>query len=153
MVDYEDWRTTPGFFSYISSIWGPFTIDRFASHINTKLPRFNSVFWNPGTEHIDCFSVDWSKENNWLVPPVSLIGKCLRYIVECKAKGTLIVPKWPSSYFWPLLFSGQNFKHFILEVLEFHKANQVFEQGMNRNSIFGTKITSSSVLAIRFDSS
>lgn len=57
MVDYQDWHTTHGLFTHINSMWGPFTVDRFANHINTKLPRFNSVFWNPDTEHVDCFSV------------------------------------------------------------------------------------------------
>ena len=61
-MDYEDWGTTQEFFIFMNNLWGPFTIDRFASHTNTKLARFNSVFWNPGSENVDCFSVNWAND-------------------------------------------------------------------------------------------
>ena len=50
-------RTTGAFpplsFHRIDLVWGPHTVDRFASHVNAKLPGFNSRFWNP--EGIDAF--------------------------------------------------------------------------------------------------
>jgi hypothetical protein len=46
------------------------TIDRFANFNNKKLNRYNSLYWNPGSEAIDAFSQNWQFENNWLVPPV-----------------------------------------------------------------------------------
>lgn len=90
------------FFQFIDSFWGPHTVDRFANVYNTKLPRFNSLFWFPETEGVDAFSQNWHDENNWLVPPISLC-KTIRFMQACKAHGTLIVPKWPSSPFWTLL--------------------------------------------------
>ena len=54
-IDYDDWRTTDGFFIFLNTVWGPFTIDRFASEENKKLQRFNSLFWNPGTERVNAF--------------------------------------------------------------------------------------------------
>ena len=39
----------------MNKLWGPFTIDRFASSRNTKTPRFNSLYWNPGSEGVDLF--------------------------------------------------------------------------------------------------
>ncbi|KAK3082563.1 hypothetical protein FSP39_021987 [Pinctada imbricata] len=53
IIDLDDWCISNSCFDYISSIWGPFTIDRFASSSNNKVPRFNSMFWNPGSEHVD----------------------------------------------------------------------------------------------------
>ena len=38
IVDIDDWGISFEFFNFISSIWGPFTIDRFANMNNTKLP-------------------------------------------------------------------------------------------------------------------
>ena len=35
--------------------WGPHSIDRFANHLNAKLSRFNSRFWNRVVEGIDAF--------------------------------------------------------------------------------------------------
>ena len=72
LIDYDDWGVSDDFFEYIDSIWGPHTVDRFANANNKKICRFNSVFWNPGSEAVDCFTQDWKDENNWLVPPISL---------------------------------------------------------------------------------
>ena len=47
------------FFEFMNSMWGPFTVDRFASHLNSKLSRFNSLFWNPNSEAVDAFSQNW----------------------------------------------------------------------------------------------
>ena len=38
--------------------WGPHDVDRFASAHNTKLVRFNSRYWDIGTEAVDVFTVD-----------------------------------------------------------------------------------------------
>jgi hypothetical protein len=45
-------------------------IDRFAYFNNKKLNRYNSLYWNPGSEAIDAFSRNWQFDNNWLVQPV-----------------------------------------------------------------------------------
>ena len=55
-VDYHDWRTKDGFFTFLNKVQGPFTIDCFASAENEKLERFNSLFWNPGTDRVNAFS-------------------------------------------------------------------------------------------------
>ena len=86
-------------FKQLDQLWGPHSIDRFASSYNAKLSRFNSRFLQPGTEAVDAFTQDWSSENNWLLPPICLIGKLLSYVHESKAFGTLIVPMRKSSYF------------------------------------------------------
>ena len=86
-------------------MWGPHTIDQFASYFNTQLPRFNSRFWNPGSEAVDAFTCDWQGENNWWCPPVYLVPRVLRHAQATKATGTLLVPNWPSATFWPMLFT------------------------------------------------
>ena len=40
--------------------WGAHSIDRFANYLNAELPRFNSRFWNPGSEGIHSFVMDCS---------------------------------------------------------------------------------------------
>ena len=52
LVDHDDWMVNPHIFQWIDSVWGPDTIDRFATHYNRHLPRFNSRFWNPDTEAV-----------------------------------------------------------------------------------------------------
>ena len=51
-------------FKQLDQLWGPHSIDRFASSYNAKLSRFNSRFLHPGTEAVDAFTQDWSSENN-----------------------------------------------------------------------------------------
>jgi hypothetical protein len=48
--------STDEFFSFIDDLWGAHSIDRFASIVNRKTERFNSLFWNPGSETVDAFT-------------------------------------------------------------------------------------------------
>ncbi len=52
VFDTDDWSISDEIFEYATEKWGPFTVDRFASNKNSKLPRFNSRFWNPGSEQV-----------------------------------------------------------------------------------------------------
>ena len=88
----------------MNKMWGPHSIERFATYFNTKLPIFTSRFWNPGCENIDAFTVDWSKEYNWLVPPPHLIPRLIFHMMHTNASGTLICSQWYSAPFWPILF-------------------------------------------------
>ena len=60
------------FFLTLDALWGPHSVDRFANDQNTKLSRFNSLFWTSNCEAVDAFSQNWVDENNWLVPPIFL---------------------------------------------------------------------------------
>jgi hypothetical protein len=68
IIDFEDWGVTKTFFDFIDSLYGPHTVNRFASAKNNKLPRFNSLDWNPGIEAVDSFTQNWAMENNWFRP-------------------------------------------------------------------------------------
>ena len=102
--DTDDWSIDDTTFNEINTRFGQFTIDRFADNLNSKLPRFNSKYHCPGTSGVDAFTEDWTNENNWICPPVSLIGSVFRRMKKCKATGTILVPVWRSAYFWPLLY-------------------------------------------------
>ena len=42
-------------------------------------------------------------ENCLAVPPVTMITKAIHYLYASRAIGTVIVPFWPSAYFWPVI--------------------------------------------------
>ena len=87
--------------------------------INAQLPRFNSKFASPGCSGVDALAQDWRDENNWICPPVSAIVPSLRALSSCSCYGILIIPQWPSAYFWPFLRDRPSqFKSFVKEVLE-----------------------------------
>ncbi|VDI83635.1 Hypothetical predicted protein [Mytilus galloprovincialis] len=90
IIDYEDWGVSEFFYSFINDLLGPCTVDRFASSRNTKLERFNSLFWNVNTEAVDCFTQNWSGENNWIVPPIYLVLRAIKHEIDYKARVVLI---------------------------------------------------------------
>ena len=119
IVNHDDWLLNPGVFNQLDAIWGPHTVDHFASFHNCQLPRFNSRCWNLGAEAVDAFTVNWVGGNNWLCPPIALIPRVLRHAQACFAKGTLAVPVWPSAAFWPLLcHANGRFAPFIKDARE-----------------------------------
>ena len=114
------------------------------------MDRYNSKFWNPGTEAIDAFTQEWAGENNWLVPPTYLVAGTVKYLQECKAKGTLIVPKWKSAVFWPLLFNEDGSpKEFVSRVVEYSPGG-VLRHYRNLNALLGSARLKSTILVIRF---
>ena len=99
IIDLDDWCLNPIILNRVDKIWGPNTIDRFADFYNKQTPRFNSRCWNPSTEAVDAFTVDWHGENNWWCPPVWLVPRVIGHAQVCRAIGTLVVPCWPSAPF------------------------------------------------------
>jgi hypothetical protein len=80
--------------------WGPHEEDWFASDHNFKHKVFYSRYWNMYSTGIDTFTVDWYGVNSLFVPPIFLIPRVLKYMRQCRAIGTLIVPCWPSANYW-----------------------------------------------------
>ena len=72
-----------------------------------------SRFWNPGCSGIDFFVQNLEGENCLVVPPVSLIARAINYLHVCRAIATIIVPFWPSSYFWPII--SRKFSRFVVD--------------------------------------
>ena len=118
IVEYGDWRIKRDYFLSAQKKWGPHSVDGFANHKNTQLPRFNSRFSCPGTEAVDAFSVSWAGENNWLVPPTFLIPKVLKQIVALGGRATLVVPARPSAPFWPLIFTDEGLSPIFSDIFD-----------------------------------
>ena len=152
VVDHDDWQTSSPFFKYLEERWGPHTLDRFASSTNTKTRRFNSKYLCPNTEQVNAFSVSWEGENNYLVPPVTYVPKVLAHLKSSRAKGTLVVPYWPSAAYYPLLFTGKDaMEPFIkaLEVIPFEKG--ILIQGENKDCFIGSDQYKSDILVARIE--
>lgn len=66
---YDDYTVKDEIFYYFNEMWGSHTVDRFACFYNSKLPRFNSRYFQPGSEAVDAFQKNWRFDFNWLVPP------------------------------------------------------------------------------------
>ena len=49
-MDYDDWGINKAVFQWLESLWGPHSIDRFANSHNRQPERYNSRFYDVGTE-------------------------------------------------------------------------------------------------------
>ena len=133
--DKDDWRVHPSMFQ--DAKWGPHTIDLFASYYNAQLPRFNSRFASPGCRGVDALVQDWSEENNWVCPPIGLVVDAVRLLSACSGRGTLIIPEWPSAYFWPFLRDAPSrFKSFVGEVFALPAIKDLILEGPGQRQIY-----------------
>jgi hypothetical protein len=87
MIDHENWGVSDDFIAFIDNLWGKHTIDRFASSMNCKTDRFNSLFWNPGSDAVDAFTENWFGKYNWLVPLIYLVVRAIKHLVFLQRRG------------------------------------------------------------------
>ena len=154
LVDCDDWFVSHEFFKMLDALWGPHSADRFANNQNTKLSRFNSLFWTSNCKAVDAFSQNWADKNNWLVPPIFLISTVIRHLLTCKTRGTLVVPAWPSAPFWPLLFTSECMTHiYVIDFRLFHNIDGLLQLGNYKQSLLGSKKFKGQLLAARLDAS
>ena len=108
MTDRDDYQLDPAVFAWLDSLFGPHTVDRFATSNNAQLRRFNSQFADPLTEAVDAFAQDWAGEVNWLNPPFDarLLLRVAQKIRWDRARATVIVPHWPAQP-WYREFAAQ----------------------------------------------
>ena len=120
LSDTDNWSIDNHSFATLNRKYGPYSIDRFADNLNTKLNRFNSKYFCPGTSGVNAFTEDWTEENNWICPPVYLLGSVFRHLRRCHARATVILPVWQSAYFWPLLYpDGVRIANFVKDFYVF----------------------------------
>ena len=157
-IDKDDWSVHPSVYKLLNAKWGPFTIDRFASYYNSQLSRYNSKFASPGSCGVDARAQDWSSENNWMCPPVHLIVAAIRNLEAYHSRGTLIIPEWPSSYFWAFLHdSHDHFEPYVQDVFVLPKISDLLVEGPGQKAIYTKKKSaltgcpSFNMLALRLD--
>ena len=80
---------------------------------------------------------DLSGENNLVCPPVGLVGDAVQVLTACSGRGTLIIPEWPSAYFWPLLRDGPSrFKSFVRQVFVLPAIKDLVLEGPGQRQIY-----------------
>ena len=74
-------------------------------------------------------------ENYLVVPPVTMITKAIHYLYVSRAIGKVIVPFWPSAYFWPVI--TRKFRDYVTGY-EAIKGKWALRHGRNTNSLLGS---------------
>ena len=99
-----EWQLNPQLFQQLTnSLQFHPEIDLFASRINSQLPFYLSYYPDPEAQATDAFSLSWFHIRFYCFPPFSCISRCLQKIRADKASGIIIVPRWPTQPFYPLL--------------------------------------------------
>lgn len=80
-------------------------IDLFASRLNKQFSTYCSFRPDPDASFIDAFSISWSDKQFYCFPPISCVLRVLQKIIQDKATGVIVVPKWPSQSWYPILTS------------------------------------------------
>ncbi|XP_028405221.1 uncharacterized protein LOC114527722 [Dendronephthya gigantea] len=150
--DPDDYMLDPSCFWVVDKLWGPHTVDRFASNKTKQLPRFSSRYLNPGCESTDAFTVSWTNENNWIFPPPYLIPRVLRHMHIGKEVGTLLMPYCPSAPWWPLLVDKSgSWKAFVKGSLRIPTFDGVFVAGSASSSTFADGVPQYQIWGLRVD--
>ncbi len=102
VLDTDYWSIDNESFSALDKDFN-FEIDLFADYCNRKTPRFASKFFHDAAEAVDAFSIPWVGMA-WVCPPTSLIPRVVKRIRRSGCQGILIVPNWPASNFYCLIF-------------------------------------------------
>jgi hypothetical protein len=149
ITDGDDWRLNPTQYCKLERLWGPHTVDRFASHLNNVTTRFNSKFFCPGAEAVDCFSQTWVHDNNWCYPPVSAVGKLLHFLHSMPAVATIVLPVAPTAVWWPVLCYGEGvFASFVVGCVVMDSSPQLHVMGPGVTS---SDFLNTAFVAIRVD--
>ena len=98
-----EWKLRRQTFLSITRSLGPCTLDLFASAQTKQLPRYVTWRFDPQAAGTDAFLIPWAKERLWAFPPVALIGRLLRRLMEEGGSMLLLTPDWPSQPWWPTL--------------------------------------------------
>ena len=151
-MNIDDWKIKDIYFQVLESHWGICTIDCFASCENFKVSRFYSRYFNPNSLGVDCFSLRWTGEFCWLVPPINLIPRAIKHICTSGCRAILTAPFWPSAVFWPfLVYDDGNFRDFIVDVIFVENGKDVFTHGANTMCLFGSDNFNSPVVFLLID--
>ncbi|KAK1865489.1 hypothetical protein I4F81_008020 [Pyropia yezoensis] len=99
--DSSDWGLRRSVFLVLHSRWGPLTIDRFATVLNTHLPRFNCAVANPDAEAVDAYKQHWGgPEHNYTNPPLSQAESAMSKVAADGTSAVLVLPVWPAQRWW-----------------------------------------------------
>jgi hypothetical protein len=96
-LDLDDWKLNPTEFQKKQVTWGPYLVDRFASHTSRQLPRYYSQYRDPESEGTNSLAHDWALADgwsNWVNPPWGLLPEVAQKLRESGAPATVVAPYW-----------------------------------------------------------
>jgi hypothetical protein len=103
-IDTDNWEVSRVDYDHLNALFGPFSINLFATCDNAKATRFYSRSWEMGTQGVDSFAQNWHGECAYVAPLVSLVMRTIRKVAVTVMYGILIIPLWKNAKFWTFAF-------------------------------------------------
>ena len=85
--DNLEWSLKDKHFENLNREFGEFTIDLFATRINSKCRRYYSYSPEPEAAGTDAFLCNWNMENFYAIPLFSLFPQVLQKVENENARG------------------------------------------------------------------
>ena len=121
MTDADNWSVESKSFNIITNAYRSFPVDRFAITLTKKVNKFNSKYFfteHPTLMHLQTIG---AVIITGIALSISCISSVVRYVVLCKARGTLLIPIRRSLYYCPLIYLDEN------QMIDFVKQHIVIE--------------------------
>ena len=84
--------------------FGPHTVDRYATAVNTLLPRWNGLLPHPESDGAGALAQAWAGENSYAFPPPTELPRLAQLLFEQPgAACTVITPYWPAQPWFQVL--------------------------------------------------
>ena len=104
-VQPTEWSLHRGVAQTVFNSLGRQTIDLFASSANAQLPTYCSWRVDPGALATDALAMSWRNLEAYAFPPIALIPRVLRKVIDEGCRLILIAPCWPRRSWFPMLLS------------------------------------------------
>jgi hypothetical protein len=133
--DASDCQLNAAVFSRLWRLWGPFSVDMFASGATAQcglgtgacLP-YLSLFADGMAKGVDAMSASWEVEGSagtlYAFPPVPLVGEVVQRVVAAGVRAVVVMPRWSSQWWWPLFL-----EHAVMEPVELPRLHAGVAEG------------------------
>ena len=98
-----EWSLSDSIFGKIKSHYAWLKFDLFASRMNNKFDDYASWLPDPGAKLCNAFSFRWNNLGGYAFPPFTLVGRVLKKVQEENSKIVIVVPDWPTSFWYSRL--------------------------------------------------
>ncbi len=88
-----------------------------------------------------------------MVPPLMHIPKVIWHLKNCRAKGIMVFPRWPSSRFWPFLYTPNGPIPKIKKQRIVKNGASIIIPGKHVKSVFTPAKLKSAMMAVLLDAS
>ena len=102
--DDKEWMLNKHIFNKISSNFGPFDIDLFASRLNYQMMPYVAWLPDPHAMAVNAFDLSWENYYCYAFPPFSILTQVLQKVEQDEAEMVLVAPMWTTQpWFFTLL--------------------------------------------------